>query len=300
MKKTKEDRKGMSQSFVTGVIALVFMLTGYQTALFIHDASVTKIVADRDRPDTVYVYREYHTPVPDVDGAATPEDTIVHVEIIRPKRSGKTEAVRRNVPYPKVESFPFDPNTVSVEDLCRLGFSPRQAISIDNYRKKGGRFRRKGDFARSFVVSDSVYARLEPYIDIPLTDLNKADSAALDALPGIGGWFAVKILEHREALCGFSYKEQLLDIRNFDREKFDGLADLITVSYDGISPYPLWSLPADSLERHPYIDEKAARGIVLYREHNPKDVWTVEGLAEAGVLNQEQASRLARCSLDRP
>lgn len=300
MRKTKEDRTGVSQSFVMGVIALVFLLTGYQTALFIHEASVTKIAADRDHPDTVYVYKEYRPDVPSAGEAVASVDTVVRVETHRSEHSRKVEVVRRNMPYPRVESFRFNPNTVSVEDLCRLGFSPKQARSIENYRNKGGKFRRKGDFARSFVVSDSVYARLEPYIDIPLLDLNTADSAALDALPGIGGWFAARILEHRDALHGFSYKEQLMDIRNFDQEKFDGLSDLVTVSVEYVCPYPLWTLPADSLRLHPYIGDYAARGIVLYRDHNPKDLWTVDGLSKAGVLDPEHAGKLARCVLDRP
>lgn len=300
MRKTKEDRTGVSQSFVMGVIALVFLLTGYQTALFIHEASVTKIAADRDHPDTVYVYKEYRPDVSSAGEAVASVDTVVRVETRRSEHSRKVEAVRRNMPYPRVESFRFNPNTVSVEDLCRLGFSPKQARSIENYRNKGGKFRRKGDFARSFVVSDSVYVRLEPYIDIPLLDLNTADSAALDALPGIGGWFAARILEHRDALHGFSYKEQLMDIRNFDQEKFDGLSDLVTVSVEYVCPYPLWTLPADSLRLHPYIGDYAARGIVLYRDHNPKDLWTVDGLTKAGVLDPEHAGKLARCVLDRP
>jgi DNA uptake protein ComE-like DNA-binding protein len=49
-------------------------------------------------------------------------------------------------------------------------------------------------------------------------DLNLADSAAFDALPGIGGWFASKMIEHRKALGGYSYKEQLMDIYRFDQE----------------------------------------------------------------------------------
>lgn len=190
---------------------------------------------------------------------------------------------------------------VSVEDLCRLGFSPKQAQSIDNYRKKGGRFRRKTDFAKSFVVSDSVYKRLEPYIDIPLTDLNLADSAAFDALPGIGGWFASRIIEHREALGGYSYKEQLMDISRFDEAKFEVVEDLITVSPEHQTPYPLWSLPADSLRLHPYIGNlETARAIVLYRNNSPESHLTVDALESAGILSKDQALRLSKCLISKP
>ena len=213
----------------------------------------------------------------------------------------RAETVRSNAPRKKVETFRFDPNTISVEDLCRLGFTPKQAQSIDNYRQKGGRFRRKTDFAKSFVVSDSIYRRLEPYIDIPLTDLNLADSAALDALPGIGGWYASKIIEHRNALGSYSYKEQLMDIQRFDEEKFKALEDLITVSSEHQTPYPLWSLPADSLCLHPYIGNiETARAIVLYRNNSPKDRCTIEELRLAGILTPDNADKLSKCLISKP
>jgi DNA uptake protein ComE-like DNA-binding protein len=182
--------------------------------------------------------------------------------------------------------------------LQRLGFSEPQAQSIINYREKGGRFNRPSDFAKSFVVADSVYRRLKPYIRIPKIDLNAADSAALDALPGIGPYYVAKIIEHRTALNGFSYPEQLMDISRFDSDRFDALKDLITVGPS--EPYPLWTLPEDELRKHPYIDSGAAHGIVLYREHNPVDRWTVDGLRAAGVLRPADAARLARCRLASP
>ncbi len=206
------------------------------------------------------------------------------------------EAVRESLPSQKVESFRFNPNKVSVEDLCRLGFSQKQAQSIENYRKKGGKFHRREDFSKSYVVSDSIYRRLADYIDIPPTDLNLADSAALDDLPGIGGWFAQKIIEHRNALGGYSCKEQLMDIYKFDREKYEALEDLVIVDPGHIRPYPLWNMGADSLRRHPYIKNyETARSIVFFREHNPKSEWTVEALEKAGILSPENASKLSRC-----
>lgn len=287
----KKKKGGLSESFVIGVIAILFMIVGYQTSMFIHRAAVTKIAANRDAPDTVYVYQTL----------SASDDQPRHEETIRRNASHqpRADAVRKNVPRSKTESFRFNPNTISVEDLCRLGFSPKQAQSIDNYRKKGGVFRRKSDFARSYVVADSVYRRLEPFIDIPLVDLNTADSAEFDALPGIGGWFASKMIEHREKLGGYSYKEQLMDIWNFDQEKYDGLSDLITVSPEAITPYPLWSLPADSLRKHPYIaDYETAKAIVLYRENNGNESLTVPALEEAGVISSEAAEKLGRCVIE--
>ena len=284
MDKKSKQKSGLSESFIMGVIAIVFLIVGYQTALFIHNAAITKIVADRDQPDTVYV---------------CPQTS----EAVRsnPPHSPRAENVRANAPRKRVESFRFNPNTASLDDLCRLGFSQKQAQSIVNYRAKGGTFHRKSDFAESFVVSDSIFKRLEPYIDIPLVDLNVADSAALDALPGIGGWFASKIIEHRTALGGYSCKEQLMDIYRFDQEKYEALADLVIVRPENVKPYPLWTLPADELIKHPYISNmETARAIVLFRENNPKAMCTIKGLTEAGVLSSESSSRLERCVIALP
>lgn len=276
-------------SFTTGAIALVFLLIGYQSAVFIHKAAATRIASLRDRPDTVYVVDSsvaasiFVTP-----GVSTVRHNASHVETEKVLPKGKR----------RIESFRFDPNTVSVSDLQRLGFSEKQAASIDNYRKKGGRFRRPSDFAKSYVVADSVFERLKPYISIPKLDINLSDSAAFDALPGIGPYFASKMVTYRTSLRGYSYPEQLMDIYHFDRERFDGLSDLITLSPP--EPYPLWALPEEELRTHPYIGRHAARSIVLFRENTPSSEWSVEALFKAGILDSLSASRLSRCRLAAP
>ena len=289
-------------SFKVGAIALAFLILGYQTALFVTRAAGLKLAANRDRPDTVYVYLPAdYSPVgsstrqPSGDSAGPPTGAII--ERRNAPHTPRAEAYRRATR--RVESFRFNPNTISVEDLIRLGFSEKQAQAIDNYRTKGGRFRRKADFAKSYVVADSVFRRLERFIDIPKVDLNRADSAALDALPGIGPWYAARIVSYRAELGGYSYPEQLMDIYRFDREKYDALSDLVFCSPP--APFALWSLPADSLRLHPYIrSAQAARSIVLFRDHTPREGWTVAALGEAGILPPEDASRLARCRLSPP
>ena len=333
-KNQKRDDGAPSAVFKVGAISLAFLIVGYQAAIFIGKAARDRIVASRDAPDTVYVVDEALAARvlrggedafagsgvardgggagaagdADVAGAAggkvivrrnashSPEARAIYAgaPVAKPGE-GRQEAARKG--RRTVESFRFNPNTVSLDDLIRLGFSEKQAQSIVNYRDKGGRFRRKSDFAKSYVVADSVYQRLEPYIVIPKLDINKADSAAFDELPGIGGYFARKMVEYRQMLGGYSCKEQLMEIYHFDRDKYDALADLITCS--PAPPFPLWSAPADTLRRHPHIRSwQTARAIVLYREHNPREVWTVDGLRAAGILTPDQAERLARCRVE--
>ena len=306
MEEGKGRKKGSSLpgSFTVGAIALVFLIIGYQAAVFIHHAAKVKLAANRDRPDTVYVIdsalgRRLLAEMPEQVGHDAPS--------VIAGRDRQSLVIRKNAEHSAVakaavprraESFRFNPNTVSLEDLQRLGFSEKQAQAIDNYRQKGGRFRRPSDFAKSYVVADSVYARLEKYIDIPKLDLNKADSTALLDLPGIGPWFAGRIAGYRKALCGYNSVEQLLEIKNFDRERLDGIRDLIKLSQP--EPYPLWTLPEEELKKHPYVSAPEAHSIVLYRNHHGKEELTLGGLKKAGVLSEEHARKLEGCAIAPP
>ena len=290
MNQKKGSGNRLSASFVTGAVALIFLAIGYQTALFVHRAAVLHIAESLDHPDTVYV-------------VASPEYIVAGPgqssrRVSNPGRTERVQRVRNAIAGRSYESFRFDPNTVSLEDLQRLGFSAWQAESIDNYRRKGGRFRRKEDFMKSYVVEDSVYERLKDYIDIPKLDINAADSAAFETLPGIGPFYAAKMVSYRNELHGYSFPEQLMDIYRFDEEKYSALADLIEVGPS--EAYPLWTLPEDSLRAHPYIRKYAAHGVVVFRENNPVENWTIDALEKAGVLDPALAPKLKKCRIAAP
>ena len=313
MEKKSPEKKVSGTTFKIGAIALTFLIIGYQAAVFIHRTAILRIESLRDSPDTVYITVAPRTPERPQSGKPRNPGIAAGAGMGGSPASGPrkyADTVRRAAAHSpvvnrvrersrKAENFRFNPNTATVEEFVRLGFSDKQAASIDNYRKKGGRFRRKEDFARSFVVSDEIYRRLESFIDIPLTDINRADSAAFDALPGIGPYFAAKMVEQRRRLCGYSNPEQLLDIYNFGEDRYSKLKDLVCCSPP--RPYPLWSLPADSLRLHPYIGGWAeARGIVRFRENSPPDSLSAEALGRAGVLPADRAERLARCLIAPP
>lgn len=319
MEKKSPEKKVSGTTFKIGAIALTFLIIGYQAAVFIHRTAILRIESLRDSPDTVYItvaprMQETSTSGKPRNPAIAAGEGIAagasmggspasyprkYADTVRRAAAHSPVVNRVRERSRKAESFRFNPNTATVEELVRLGFSDKQAASIDNYRKKGGRFRRKEDFAKSFVVSDEIYRRLESFIDIPLTDINRADSAAFDALPGIGPYFAAKMVEQRRRLCGYSNPEQLLDIYNFGEDRYSKLKDLVCCSPP--RPYPLWSLPADSLRLHPYIGGWAeARGIVRFRENSPPDSLSAEALGRAGVLPADRAERLARCLIAPP
>lgn len=76
--------------------------------------------------------------------------------------------------------FKFNPNTISLDSLQLLGFTPKQAQSILNYRAKGGVFRKKGDFAKLYVVDSARYALLEGYILLPQSVSSAKGKASAD------------------------------------------------------------------------------------------------------------------------
>ena len=89
-----------------------------------------------------------------------------------------------------------------------------------------------------------------------------------------------------------------MEIWKFDQEKYDALADLITLNPENLRQYPLWTLPADSLRKHPYIrNYETARAIVLFRDNNPPENYTIQALEQAGIISSETASRLSRCAI---
>ena len=308
--KSRKETDKSSPYFRAGAIALVFIVIGYQTALFVNRAAILRIEALRDSPDTVYIYQGLPSEGTNGHDSYAPAERPDKAGRQEPRSAGQRQEVRREAQHSpavqkvreqtrKVESFRFNPNTASVEELIRLGLSPKQAAAIESYRSKGGRFARKSDFQASYVVSDSLYRRLEKYIDIPLLDINKADSAAFDALPGIGPYFASRMVSFRSRLGGYSCKEQLMDIYNFSSERYEGLQDLISCSRP--KPYPLWRLGADSLRLHPYIDNyQAARAIVLLRDNTPRDSLKISLIEKAGILSEEQYAKLSRCVIENP
>ena len=62
--------------------------------------------------------------------------------------------------------FVFDPNTVTYDKLLLLGFDKRTAVGIVKYRTAGNVFVIAEELALCYGVTDSMFARVRPYIKI--------------------------------------------------------------------------------------------------------------------------------------
>ena len=96
--------------------------------------------------------------------------------------------------------------------------------------------------------------------------LNTADTTALKTVPGIGPYFARKIIQYGERLGGYVSVDQLDEIEDFPLDA----KDYLTIE----NPFPkklnVNKLPLNDLKRHPYINYYQARAITDYRRlHGP-------------------------------
>jgi DNA uptake protein ComE-like DNA-binding protein len=209
-----------------------------------------------------------------------------------------------NSPLPtrQIERFPFDPNTADSAQLRRLGLQSWQIRNIYKFRAAGGIYRKPLDFARLYGLTVKEYRELEPYIRISsdylpaatlvkegatVTDehdtalvrrypqkinetshvvLNTADTTELMTIPGIGPYFAKKIVQYGQRLGGYVSVDQLDEIEDFPTESKRFLV------VEGATPKKLNvnKLTLNELKRHPYISFYQARDITDYRRlHGP-------------------------------
>lgn len=220
------------------------------------------------------------------------------LENIQPSKSKvlKNESAITN----RVDSlFPFNPNTTNLDDWQKLGLSEKQAEVVLNYQAKGGKFRVKKDVQKMFVISDSLYADLKPFIRLPDTInyseesykreftsqptfkkvkfkkriypkvlLNSADTAEFKKLYGIGEVLADRIVKQREALGGFYSKSQLSEIFGLREEVLLQLDTQLVFNPISLRKIKLNSVTKEELKAHPYIYWKQANAIVNYRNQH--------------------------------
>jgi DNA uptake protein ComE-like DNA-binding protein len=197
--------------------------------------------------------------------------------------------------------FTFDPNTIDAARWEALGLDQKVISNIQRYLAKGGRFRRKEDLQRIYGLSSGLCNELMPYVNIaarpdtfphyaryqpsgqnakpwqsgrttryPAVDINTADSAQWESLPGIGPVLAARIVKFRERLGGFYSIRQVGETFGLADSTFNKIQPSLRLHTVSLKKLDLNLTDEKSLALHPYIRYKLARLIVLYRSnHGP-------------------------------
>ena len=207
----------------------------------------------------------------------------------------------------KSRAFNFDPNIISKEEAMQLGFSDKQSNILINFRSKGGYFSSAQDLQALFGMTQHLFSKLEPYVQIDptfstikqskkqslkkQTEINTADSISLLKLKGIGPVFARKIIKKRESLGGYYSLQQLKEINGMKDSLFEIIVSQLVIDTIPIRKLNLNSSLPSELEKHPYIGKKLASIIKNYRIQHGNFV-KLEDVKKTEVFSDELLNKL--------
>ena len=229
----------------------------------------------------------------------------LHLEIVTKKKESNSytrqKTKKRKYKAPKAK---FDPKTYSESEWQQLGLSQKQAEIVVKFSKRG--IHSEDELASIFVIPDQLFRLIKDSViyspkkmfnseksverEIIVVDINTSGQEKLETIPGIGPYFAKKIVEYRNQLGGFVSKEQLLEIWNFDYEKFEKVKSYVNMTAT-ISKININTATLEKLKNHPYISYGVANSIVKMRLHK-KSYQEVSEIKESKIINQELYNKI--------
>lgn len=123
-------------------------------------------------------------------------------------------------------------------------------------------------------------------------ELNRVDSADLLVLPGIGPWFAGRIIRYRDLLGGYVAPEQLLEVYGMDSARYGRIASFLTADSSLIERICLNTSTFQEVISHPYISREETYAIFRYREY----LDTIPGpekLLKDQIIDRDRFMRMA-------
>lgn len=209
----------------------------------------------------------------------------------------------------KLSPSPFDPNTLSAAGFRLMGVDSQLSERIVRYRAKGGKFRKSSDLLKMWGMDSASFQVLEPFIQLgsdssrkqklPVVqksrviqyDINLADTADFESVPGIGKKMAARIIRYRTSLGGFIEKNQLYEIYGIDSLAVFSMEDFFVAHGYIPTALELNSATYDVLEAHPYLTALQARAILFYR-YQHGEFRRMEDLGKVKLMDEKTLMRI--------
>lgn len=225
--------------------------------------------------------------------------------------------------HPLMSTVPdlLEINLMDSSDLVASGLSPKQAAAVILYRNARSGFANADELLTCQYIPDHwietnlkqikfspgisnenrtfteqtardtvefTNPKFNTYLVKPrplILDINQADSAQLEQLPGIGAAMAGRIIKYRERLGGFLNLEQLLELYGMKIDNYLKFKDLVKID-ENFRPNFICinTCTKDELANHPYIQRRLANSLINIREqHGPYA--EIEGLKFSALMN---------------
>lgn len=187
-----------------------------------------------------------------------------------------------------IKLFDFDPNTVTKQELIKLGFSKKTCNTFLNYRKSGAKFYKPEDLKNIYGITEHQYKKIEPYIKIKQSErivkkeykqqkiaetttnkrieINSADSLQLVSLSGIGKVLASRIIKYRAFLGGFYSTHQLTEVYGITKATVLKIEKHLIVDTSLIQTLNLNTVKFKALNNHPYMSYAETKAVFKYRQ----------------------------------
>ncbi len=122
-------------------------------------------------------------------------------------------------------------------------------------------------------------------------ELNSADSLDLLSLPGIGPYFAGKILRYREKLGGYMNSRQLAEIWGMDSLKLKRLSNHVRVDASLVRKMNVNEAEFKQLMRHPYGGYHFAKSLIRFREQYGR-ITDLDELTRSGIIHDSLINKI--------
>ncbi len=119
-------------------------------------------------------------------------------------------------------------------------------------------------------------------------ELNTCDTAELKMIPGIGSYYARRIVDYRRQLGGFVSVSQVCEIDGVPQD----IEQYLTLNVGEIRKIDINNATKNELLRHPYIDSFRAQSVWEYR-HNRGALRGIEDLRRLMYFSEDDIVRLA-------